>query len=574
MPEEFEKESARASRRRRASDPPSEDPPTATEQFDEKPHPRFLWPTAIALSVIAGLALLSFHWFVNRIYVPPGHSLLLRYKGPLLFGSRETAQPGFWAKEGQIGVLEKMRGPGRHFYCPIWWERSIVPDTLIQPGEVGLVVCKLGDPLPEGQFLVDGEIGDTQYKGVLRKVLGPGRYRINPYGYEVKVVKTERTKVGENEKHSGWVSIPTGYVGVVTNLADNPLTGQRAGIQDKVLPPGLYPINPREQQVDIIGVGLWETTIHIEGDRSGRKRNLDESGEPIYEELRGGIRFPSADGFGIVMDFTAIWGLMPDQAPNAIRKFGNIDLVENKVILPQIESICRNNGSEYPAVKMLVGKEREEFQSKVLAEFQDVLKTKDITMKFALVRHIYIPKEVRTPIQTAFIADELKLTREQEQQTARMEGDLREAERKVTLQSETVKAETEKLVAEKLALGDRTAAETEAETRKLTAAVEKETADLETQAKVLLAAAENDGKKLVEEAKANRFKLAVQAFGTPTAYNHWIFANGLPSNIELRFLYAGKGTMWTDLKEAVRIMIPTDAEPNSKAIAPQSRQSE
>ena len=109
---------------------------------------------------------------------------------------------------------------------------------------------------------------------------------------------------------------------------------------DKVLPPGLYPTNPREQQVDIVGVGLWETTIHIDTDKPGTRIRTDESGEPVYTDIRGGISFPSSDGFNIVMDFTAVWGLMPEQAPNAIRKFGNIDLVENKVIIPQIESMA------------------------------------------------------------------------------------------------------------------------------------------------------------------------------------------------------------------------------------------
>src|SRR5262249_26626357 len=215
----------------------------------------------------------------------------------------------------------------------------------------------------------------------------------------------------------------------------------------------------------------------------------------------------SADGFNIVMDFTAVWGLMPDQAPNAIRKFGNIDLVENKVIIPQIESICRNNGSEYAAVKLLVGKEREEFQTKDFRDFKDVLKARDTRRDSALVRKIYTPKEAREPIQMAFIADELKLTREQEQMTAKAEAEFREAERKVDLQSETVKAETEKLVAERKAEGTKTAAETEAETRKLTATIEKDTAELESQAKLELGRAEMEGRRLLEQAKANKFKL-------------------------------------------------------------------
>ena len=392
----------------------------------------------------------------------------------------------------------------------------------------------------------------TQYKGVLRKVLGPGRYRINPYGYEVKVVQTEKSGADQAKKVSGWVQVPIGYVGVVTNLADNPITKQKTGIQDKVLPPGLYPINPREQQVDVVGVGYWETSVNIE--TTARNLKIDASGEPLLEDMKGGITFPSADWFGIVMDFTAIWGLMPNQAPNAIRKFGNVELVENKVILPQIESICRNNGSEYSAVKLLVGKEREEFQKKVLASSGCAEREGDHLM-FGLVSTSTFEGSAK-PIKPRSLT--MKLTREQEQMTAKTEGDLREAEKKVILQTETVKAETEKLVAEKIAEGGKTAAETEAETRKLAAVVEKETAELETQAKVMLGQAENDGKKLMEQAKATKFKLAVTAFGTPSAYNNWVFATGLPEKIDLKFLYAGKGTLWTDLKEAVRIMAPVD----------------
>lgn len=488
-------------------------------------------------------------WTVNRIYVPEGYSLLLRYKGPLLYGSPGHAQQGYWAKEGEVGVLEKLRGPGRHFYCPIWWERTLVPDILINTGEVGIVTCKLGDSLPPGEFLVDGEVGQTLHKGVLRKVLSPGRYRINPYGYDVKVIRTEIADGNKTKKYSGWVKIPASAVGVVTNLADNPLTGQKSGTQDHVLQPGIYPINPREQQIDVVEIGYRETTISITSDKK-----VDDSGEPPIESIIGGISFPSSDGFKITMDFTAIWGLMPHHAPNAIRKFGGISLVEQKVVLPQIESICRNNGSEYQAVQLLVGKEREDFQKNTLKEFQDVLGKSEISLLYGLVRHIYIPQEVRGPIQTAFIADELKLTREQEQVTAKMEADLREAERKVELESARVKAETLKLIQEKLAEGRKTVGETNAETRQKIAAIEKETAELQSEAKLVIGKADNDGKKLVEEAKANRFKLAVEAFGSPQAYSNWTFANNLPNDIDLKMLYAGNGTLWTDIREAIRIM--------------------
>ena len=501
------------------------------------------------LAVMFGLV---FHWTINRIYVEEGQSLMLRYKGPLIFGNRIKAETGMWAEEGEMGVLAKLRGPGRHFYCPIWWERTIVDDTLIKPGEVGVVTCKLGKNLPAGEFLVEGDIGETNHKGILRKVLHPGRYRINPYGYTVEVIKTQQVQSGTDNKQSGWVEIPIGYVGVVTNLAPNPEKGTIAGIQDKVLPPGIYPINGREQIVDIVEIGYRHSTIRMElqRDRNGDPIVDQQTGEPILSDVESGIAFPSSDGFPINIDFTAIWGLMPEQAPHAIRTFGNVKAIEDKVVLPQIESICRNNGSEFQAVELLVGDDREKFQQSNLEEFQNVLEEKQITLLYGLVRHVYIPKEVREPIQKSFIADELKLTRQQEQETAKEEGALREAENKVTLASKTVEVETKKKVASVLAEGNRTAEGIKAETVKMVAAIKKETAALEAEALKILGEAENKGKQLQEEAKSDRFRLAVEAFGTPQAYNNWYFATNLPDDVELKLLYAGEGTLWTDMDKA------------------------
>ena len=55
---------------------------------------------------------------------------------------------------------------------------------------------------------------------------------------------------------------------------------------------------------------------------------------------------------------------------------------------------------------------------------------------------------------------------------------------------------------------------------------------------------------MMEEAKSDRFRLAVEAFGTPQAYNNWIFATGLPEDVKLQLLYAGEGTLWTDLNKS------------------------
>jgi hypothetical protein len=63
-----------------------------------------------------------------------------------------------------------------------------------------------------------------------------------------------------------------------------------------------------------------------------------------------------------------------------------------------------------------------------------------------------------------------------------------------------------------------------------------------------LGEAKANSKKLVEQAKSEKFRMAVDAFGSGEAYNQWIFATGLPEDVELNLLYAGQGTFWTDLK--------------------------
>src|SRR6185369_18046896 len=145
---------------------------------------------------------------------------------------------------------------------------------------------------------------------------------------------------------------------------------------------------------------------------------------------------------------------------------GNLEAVENRVVVPLIESICRNEGSKLGAVELLVGETRESFQDETTRQFEQKLRETGVALQYGLVRHIYIPQDVRLPIQQKYVADELKLTRDQEQLTAKTEANLREAEQKVILETERIRVETENLAATIKAEGEKKAAETRAETVK------------------------------------------------------------------------------------------------------------
>ena len=535
---------------------------------------------AFAAATVLGLLFVGFlfHMGINCIYVYEGKSLMLRYKGPLLFGKSKPAEPGQFANAGEVGVIEALRGPGRHFYSPIWWERKLVDDVVVKPGSVGVVTCKMGDSLPPGEFLVEGGIDGpsrAKHKGILRKVFGPGRYRVNPYAFEFTTVETRQQQVKGGTKVSGWVDIPTGFVGVVTYLADDARLQKKKGIQTDVLPPGIYPINPSEQQIDLVEIGFRETSISVDkqmlADGTEKK---DESGEP---EAVGhsGIGFPSNDGFNIQIDFTAVWGVMPEDAPEVVRTFGSAEAAEQKVILPQSESICRNNGSKMGANELLVGETRQKFQTEVTADFDAVLQKTHLTLLYGLVRHIYIPKEVRVPLQKGYVADELTKTREDDRITKQAEGELREAEKKVIQESEKVRFETAKLTAAAVAEGEREVGEIEAMTKQQIATVDKQIAEMEAKRTEMLGKAKAESDQLLNEAMSQKFDLAVKAFGNASAYSKYQFAEGLPENIQLQLFYAGEGTLWTDLKNiqpTLPLTNPAVASPSApKPSGPASR---
>ena len=477
-------------------------------------------------------------------------------------------------RPAQVGILEDMPGPGRHFYSPLEYETHLVKDEVIPPGKIGVLVSKIGKPLPEGAYLVDAK----GYRGILRKGLDPGPLSINTYAYDVKVVDVDAcaepsTRIKRKAGRSNL--IPPGYVGVVTNKASDPTTGADRGIQQQVLQPGIYFLNPEEKRIDIVSIGYSETSLTVDRSERDRCRQLaqassrsassatDPTGDrlgtstaddPTYVAGKG-IEFPSSDGFPIHLDYTAIWGILPAQAPNVVRQFGTLKDVEHKVILPQIESICRLHGSRRGAVDLLVGDTREQFQNETSAELERVLSAKNLSLLFGLTRHIYVPKLVREPIQKAKIADELTKTRDQEQLTAQAQAELTESKAKVVFGEKRTQAETEKMVAEVGATGEKKAKEIEAMTEKLRAEIDAKTATIDAQITRVLGEAKAQSVKLTKEAKAERLQLLVKSMGGAGPYERYIFAEGLPADLRVGIFYAGPGTLWTDLKGFEQTML-------------------
>ena len=200
-------------------------------------------------AIVAAVALFAFGvfafvWTCCRVYVGPGEMAIVTSK------TGDELPPGaILAEPGQKGVQRIPLGEGRHFLNPVTHDWRIVAAITIPAGSVGVVTSKNGRELAPGEILAP----DRDSKGVWKDVLGPGRYRLNPEGYDVKVMSA--------------INIPIGYVGVVTSQTGKPAAagsfagpGEK-GVMEKVLQPGLYYVNPRAYQVDVVEIGMNQVSI-------------------------------------------------------------------------------------------------------------------------------------------------------------------------------------------------------------------------------------------------------------------------------------------------------------------------
>ncbi|MCH8251138.1 MAG: hypothetical protein IID36_01660 [Planctomycetes bacterium] len=542
----------------------------------------------VGLFLVISSGLTALVWFTCRIYVPENMCATL---------IRKTGVPvpdkGLIATEpGQKGIQKKVLGPGRHlFYNPITWKWELHPLTHISAGrpgtwplhihslseqqrdllrtgrfkfqgdfpKIGVVTRKIGSAAPDGSDIV---ARDSGHKGILREVLTPGTYKINPLIYEVEEYPA--------------IVIPAGFVGVVTNMVDEPGVAGRAsatpaaatedttdsepttetafvssvrplaepgrrGTLRDVLQPGIYFINPWLKKVTLVEIGFNEfSQLKVSEDDNMR------------------ISFPSDSGYLIRVGVTVVWGIDPKHAAEIVNEFGNIDRVLDKVIGPQLRSICRNIGSTYAARDFIQGEKRELFQKELTESLRQVCKRKHIEILLALVREIevhapdagggadYVQEDLKRTIQQSHIAIENRLTKEKQRDAAVVKAELEEEQKKIEITRETILAETRVMVANIAAEADKDAAEIDAQASLEIATIQEDVAKLDAQRIEILGKAAADVQKMEKQAEADGYRMLIEAFGSPKAYNLYTFAQNFEPE-SIRLFYAGEGTFWTDL---------------------------
>lgn len=550
----------------------------------------------VALIVLSFGLWLTYKWTFMREYVPHDKALLVVGKyGKPLPPDRIVVPAG---EEGRYkGVHEEVLGPGRYFINPVFYATEYVDLKEIPAGrpeqwkwdsdgslqdadnvapQVGLVTMFEGKDAAHGQEVVGpGE------KGVQREVLTPGTYKINPRQRRVDLKPA--------------VVVPPGSVGVVTRLvmgtasdsivsspltiettaatapATLPATGPATrtapsrvvvgatarGVLKDVLQPGIYYLNPRLAKVTVLPVGYDEVALHAP---------------------QNAVRFLSSDGYQIVADLTVIWGRTPADAPSIVATIGTTEDVKLKVVEQAVRAACQNEGANYSAQEMIQGVTRSKFQDALHASLEKQLQPRRIHVLLALIRNIDIQDSRGTDqtqgllmtIQRANIEIEKELTNRQKTLTATTAAQYEEALKLVDVAKEEVASETNVKVANILALGQKKAAEIEAAREVEVATVEQQVAMLDARRTQIMGKADADIDRLKNEAEAKGAKLLVDAFGSPAAYNQYIFAKNFQPQ-DLRIIFAGPGTFWTDLKSFQEIGASQSLERQQDAAAPQRK---
>ena len=458
------------------------------------------------------LIMITTLWNIFFHYVDPGELLVLISKT-----GEELPAGTLIANPGEKGPLREVLGEGRHFVLPVAYEVEKHKLTELKmdipPLKIGVVRSKVGTPLPKDRILA--ELGE---RGIQRKVLPPGRHRLNPYANEIEIRDA--------------IVITPGHVGFVTRLVGEEPKGRFAvtpgekGIRKDVLQPGIYYLNPYEYRVREVEIGLNQVSL------LGKDR----------------ITFPSKDAFEIALDATVEWELKPDKVAEVIDEFGARAEIEEKVLIAQSVSIGRLEGSGYGAKDFLLGEGREKIQDSLRNKLMEKCREKHVEVLSAYIRHITIPENLLIPIRASFIAKEIELTAQEKERTRKSTAELQRQRQLIEQRRAEVLAETRALVQQIGAEASKLVGGIAADTRRLVAEKQQEIALLESQATLILGEARANVQQLLGKAKADLFKLNVEAFGGDSvAYAGYVFSNTLSSSLKIQLVQSGEGTFWTDL---------------------------
>lgn len=453
------------------------------------------------------------------------------------------------------GVWRDVLGPGTYRLNPQGYRVDIADVINIPIGYVGVVTSQTGKPVPSGEFAALGS------QGIFKDILQPGLYYINPNAYQVNVIE-----IGMNQ-----VSM-TGRGGSVIELKNKIETASDA-LKEMSSNTLNVQLQQRMRSKSESVSSFKDESVPQEYEYSGRSErkqrgNLKKAlapqaaapsvaasgkiaaGKPqdMVYNISSFVEFPSRDGFKIVMDMTVEFELLPENVSKIYMLYGDLPQVVEKIILPQILSISRLKGSTYKAQDFIVGEGRETFQNNLRSDLVATLKEKNILIHNAIIRNVEVPQNILSPIQDASLAREQNLTNFSLQSAAKIEAELNAQTGLIEQKRQEVEQETRKLVAEINANQEQEVRRIAAKTDLDVALIQLERSGIDAKRERLMGETDVQVNFIQQKELAQGARRKAEALGKPGLMADMRLVETLNPKLEVKVIYAGEGTLWTDLQ--------------------------
>jgi uncharacterized membrane protein YqiK len=497
------------------------------------------------------------------IVIVPEDSVGIVTKKFVLVGSNKTLPDGrIIALKGEAGIQADTLAPGLHWWLWPWQYATTLQRFVVLPeGSIGIVEAKDGAPIAIGRVLgkrvacdsfqnARAFLANGGERGPQLAVIPPGNYRINTALFVIRpcpAIEIPSDKIGIVETMEG-VSLTTVSGDIAGPVIEGHNSFQDAqafvdhrgckGLQEEVLLPGRYFINPKFAQVEVVdmtvvpiaqvgvvisyvgsrgedvtGAAFKHGNMVIKGQRGVWVEPLDPGKYPInhrttkielvptanvvlnwatgkteahkLDERLSSITVRSQDGFTFNLDVSQIIHIPRNAAPKVIARFGSMANLVTQVLEPTIGNYFRNAAQKSDVIDFL--KERVNRQSEARQAITTALTEYDVGAVDTLIGDIVPPEALMKTLTDRKLAEQERVTYATQKQAQEVRKELAQAQAQADTQPSVVNAERQVEIATFDAQTRIRKAEGEAKSKQINAEVD---------ARVLLMIGEAEGKKI------------------------------------------------------------------------------
>ncbi|UNK03966.1 SPFH domain-containing protein (plasmid) [Ralstonia insidiosa] len=392
----------------------------------------------------------------------------------------------FLENGGERGAQSGIITAGSYRVNPILFSIEVTSVVDIPDNKVGIVTTREGQPLQRAE-IAGPEVPDHNMfqnpeafirnggcKGMQEQVLLPGRYFINPRFATVETVDM--------------TEVPIAHVGVVISYVGKDgkdVTGEEfkhanlvsrgeKGVWIEPLDPGKYPINPYTHNIKNV------PTANVVLNWANGKSEAHELDANLST-----ITVRSADGFKFNLDVSQIIHIPRNDAPKVIARFGDMAALVTQVLEPTIGNYFRNSAQDSDIIDFL--RERSKRQNEARGAIGAALSEYNVGAVDTLIGDIVPPEQLMKTLTDRKLAEQERVTYETQKGAQAVRQELEQATALANTQANVVDAERQVSISEFNAQAAVKRAEGEAKAKTINA---------EADAKVVQTVGEAEAKKV------------------------------------------------------------------------------